>query len=81
MNPRPAQMMGVLAGRGLVPITVIRVIEGLRRLRNKVAHGDHNPTAGEAIIYVISAREVWELLERLISFVDKDVDDPGNAAA
>jgi hypothetical protein len=74
-------MMGVLADRGLVPITVIRVIEGLRRLRNKVAHGDHNPTAGEAITYVISAREVWELLERLISFVDKDVDDPGKAAA
>jgi hypothetical protein len=72
MNPRPAQMIGTLTEQRLVPITVIRVIEGLRRLRNEVAHGAHDPTAGEAITYATTAREVWELLDRLVSFANKD---------
>lgn len=78
MNPLPAQMIGELAKRQLVPIAVIRVIEGLRRLRNEVAHGGHDPTVGEAITYVSTAREAWEILERLLTFADKK-DDTGDA--
>lgn len=30
----------------------------LRQLRNQVAHGQHNPTSGEAVAYVESTEEL-----------------------
>jgi hypothetical protein len=33
-------------------------VTDLRHLRNRVAHGQHNPTSGEAVAYVESTKEL-----------------------
>jgi hypothetical protein len=35
-----------------------RAVDDLRELRNRVAHGRHNPSSGEAVAYVESTKEL-----------------------
>lgn len=39
----------------------VNAVRELRGLRNNVAHGQHNPTAGEAVTYLESARELTQI--------------------
>jgi hypothetical protein len=56
---RPAHFhLGELQKRGIVNNDFVRAVSELRELRNRVAHGQHNPTAGEAVAYVESAGEL-----------------------
>lgn len=41
-----------------VDASFVNAVQELRDLRNNVAHGQHNPTAGEAVTYLESAREL-----------------------
>jgi hypothetical protein len=43
---------------GYVDDSFVEAVNGLRQLRNKVAHGQHKPTPDEAVSYVASAREL-----------------------
>jgi hypothetical protein len=47
-----------LRSRGYVNDNFVSAVEGLRQLRNKVAHGQHKPTPDEAVSYVETAREL-----------------------
>jgi hypothetical protein len=40
---------------------LVSAITELRDLRNAVAHGSHNPTAGEAVAYASAAQEMHDL--------------------
>jgi hypothetical protein len=48
----------LLRNQGIVNDNFVSAIEGLRQLRNKVAHGQHKPTPDEAVSYVASSREL-----------------------
>lgn len=50
---------------GIVNDRFVQAVEELRQLRNKVAHGQHNPSPGEAVAYVASARELSRAAETL----------------
>lgn len=39
----------------------VNAVHDLRGLRNNVAHGQHNPTAGEAVTYLESTRELSQV--------------------
>lgn len=47
-----------LERREVVHKDFARAVTNLRDLRNRVAHGQHNPTSGEAVAYVESAKEL-----------------------
>lgn len=47
-----------LRRRGVVNEDFVQAVTELRRLRNAVAHGQHNPTSGEALAYAESAEEL-----------------------
>lgn len=83
MPPRLVQIVGYLADRGIIPRMMLRIIDRLRRLRNEVAHGQHEPTPGEATTYAATAREVAEILEKLatLSEPDEGTGDSGRSVA
>ncbi|MFI5849118.1 hypothetical protein ACIA8B_24110 [Micromonospora chalcea] len=54
----PASMLRELERSEVVNAAYVRAVDDLRALRNQVAHGQHNPTAGEAIAYADSAEEL-----------------------
>jgi hypothetical protein len=54
----PASMLRELQRSEVVNAAYVRAVDELRALRNQVAHGQHNPTAGEAIAYADSAEEL-----------------------
>ena len=49
---------------------LVETVSRLRELRNKVAHGKHEPTGGEALSYQESARELTGYRQFLISADD-----------
>lgn len=51
-------VLGELERVGIVNQEFTAAVKRLRDLRNRVAHGQHNPTAGEAVAYVESAEEL-----------------------
>jgi hypothetical protein len=75
MRASAAHTLGYLAELGVIPASMFEVITRLRQLRNAVAHGAHEPTPGEATTYRDTAREVWEILERLATLADKEQSD------
>jgi hypothetical protein len=48
------------------PSAVLELLE----LRNNVAHGQHNPTAGEAVTYVESVRRLVAVAARATGYAD-----------
>jgi hypothetical protein len=60
-----------LRGRGYFNDNFISAVEGLRQLRNKVAHGQHKPTPSEAVSYVASASELSRVSQMLAAIVAK----------
>jgi hypothetical protein len=54
----PASALPELERRNVVNNAYTRAVFELRTLRNRVAHGQHNPTAGEAVTYAESAEEL-----------------------
>jgi hypothetical protein len=54
----PSWWVPELRRRGVMSETFERAIRELRDLRNHVAHGQHNPTPGEAVAYVETASEL-----------------------
>ncbi|MEV5705732.1 hypothetical protein [Actinoallomurus sp. NPDC052274] len=64
----------------IIPGSMLKIIDRLRILRNRVAHGDHEPTAGEALTYVSTANEVSTILRKLEALVKeeprKDSEEP-----
>jgi hypothetical protein len=50
-----------LVKEGYVDQSFVNAVRDLRGLRNNVAHGQHNPTAGEAVTYLESARELSQV--------------------
>jgi hypothetical protein len=51
-------------------------IEDLRSLRNRVAHGRHNPTSGEAVAYVETAKKLSTLMDGIKMFLVQPPDEP-----
>lgn len=57
-HSNPAAFLPKLVGRKIVDSGFVKAVSELRSLRNRVAHGHYNPTAGEAIAYLESANEL-----------------------
>ena len=57
----PLRRLPDLVKERYVDDSVVSAVRELRDLRNNVAHGQHNPTAGEAITYLESARELSQI--------------------
>lgn len=57
-NRAPGAMLRELQRSDVVNPAYVRAVDDLRALRNQVAHGQHKPTAGEAIAYADSAEEL-----------------------
>jgi hypothetical protein len=53
---RPVAYMADLRRLDLVNDEFVKAVSELRDLRNRVAHGAHNPTPGEAVAYAESAQ-------------------------
>ncbi|MEU4288988.1 hypothetical protein AB0E63_12265 [Kribbella sp. NPDC026596] len=58
-----------LRNRDYVNENFVSAVDGLRQLRNKVAHGQHKPTPDEAVSYVLSARELTRASEALANMI------------
>jgi hypothetical protein len=56
---------GLLEERGEVDRSFVRAVKELFDLRNHVAHGRNNPTAGEAVAYAESAHQLASTAVRL----------------
>ena len=48
----------IWSSKGYVDETFARAVRDFKGLRDDVAHGKHNPTAGEAVTYLESTREL-----------------------
>ncbi len=59
----PLRRLPDLVKEQYVNDSYVNAVRELRDLRNNVAHGQHNPTAGEAITYLESARELSQIAE------------------
>ena len=66
----PARLAGPLIQVGILPVTLGPVLDDLGKLRNKVAHGLHNPTDGEAITFSRTAAEVVAVLNSLRASIE-----------
>jgi hypothetical protein len=54
----PVRMLDTLSNREVVNTEFVKAVYDLRDLRNSVAHGQSNPTPGEALAYAESAQEL-----------------------
>jgi hypothetical protein len=61
-------LMGLLADARLVSSSFVEAVIDLRDLRNRVAHGRHNPTAGEAVTYVESVRKLMNVVAEAMGY-------------
>jgi hypothetical protein len=52
----------VLPISSIVPAQIAAVVEELNNLRDKVAHGQHTPTPGEAIAYIESCQQMARIV-------------------
>ncbi|WP_204042735.1 hypothetical protein [Acrocarpospora phusangensis] len=68
-----AKLVRVLVTADIVPASLERVFQDLRRLRNDVAHGGHSPVEGEAIAYAQAALDVSDALDSIATVVRQDV--------
>jgi hypothetical protein len=64
---------------GVVSPQFVKATSDLRELRDRVAHGQHTPTAGEALAYATSAQEL-SLAARVLSASVEDVISPSDSA-
>jgi hypothetical protein len=70
----------VLQEAGYVSKELIAAVEQLQRLRNAVAHGEHDPTPGEASAYVEQARQLNTLVQ-ILSYENGNAGSPSDAQA
>jgi hypothetical protein len=70
----------VLKKAGYVSEELIAAVEQLQRLRNAVAHGEHDPTPGEASAYVEQARQLNTLVQ-LLSYKTGNAGSPSDTQA
>jgi hypothetical protein len=54
----PWWFLPVMRDSGDLTPSYVEAVRGLQNLRNKVAHGDHQPTPGEAVTYVDTASKL-----------------------
>jgi hypothetical protein len=71
---------GTLAGwlpdlqrRDMVNTDFVKAVRELRELRNKVAHGRHNPTAGEAVAYAEAAQVMAASAHIMADFITRNM--------
>ncbi len=76
-----AELLRMLVRAEVVPGSLLHVLNDLRALRNRVAHGQHEPTVGEATTYVQTANELTEILERLVALTGREQPDKDEGAA
>jgi hypothetical protein len=57
------EMAQALLSNEVVNAEFVRAVGELRNLRNRVAHGQHNPTPGEAITYAETVEELARAVE------------------
>jgi hypothetical protein len=60
----PVYLLPELVESGLIGESFVKAFFELFDLRNRVAHGEHNPTAGEAVTYVESVRRLVSIADR-----------------
>jgi hypothetical protein len=66
--------MPELSKREVVSSDFVAAVQALRDLRNRVAHGQHNPTPGEAIAYDESAQQLAFLARLTADFISRNPD-------
>lgn len=65
------RLLELFTRKGILPYGALSALNDLRQLRNRVAHGSHEPTVGEAITYVETAHELSEFLNRLVALEEQ----------
>ena len=55
---QPVTRLRELERHKIINQQFVQAVNDLRELRNRVAHGQHNPSPGEAVAYVASAHEL-----------------------
>jgi hypothetical protein len=68
----PVGWLPDLHRRELVSPDFVKAVYELRELRNKVAHGQHNPTPGEAVAYAESAQALAATARVRADFVQRN---------
>jgi hypothetical protein len=63
---------GSMVEGGILPGGLLQPIQELRLLRNKVAHGAHEPTTGEALTFMGTAQDVRDVLDRLSALKERE---------
>jgi hypothetical protein len=58
--------------RNLVNDQFVKAVYELRHLRNRVAHGQHNPTPGEAVAYTESAQVLASVARAMADFTTRN---------
>lgn len=65
------EMLRQLRQEAVIGSELVETVNRLRDLRNKVAHGKHEPTGGEALSYQESAHELMGYLQFLVSSTER----------
>lgn len=69
LRRNPIQQVRELQQRAVINKDFAQAVTELRQLRNRVAHGQHNPTSGEALAYVETAKELTKAARVLANLV------------
>jgi hypothetical protein len=69
----PVGWLPGLQRRDMVSPDFVKAVRELRYLRNKVAHGQHNPTPGEAVAYAESAQALAATARIMADFVTRNM--------
>ncbi|MEU1730010.1 hypothetical protein [Streptosporangium sp. NPDC020145] len=73
----PGEIVGLLTAKGVIPNLLGSVLDDLRMLRNRVAHGRYTPTDGEAITYFQRSAEVADVINRLADIAEGKIGEGG----
>jgi len=74
--PNPIQAVRELRRAEVIDDRLAGALTELRILRNDVAHGKHNPNAGEALAYVKAASDIYAFLRDRREQIEGDSEPP-----
>lgn len=75
-----AALLEPLQRAGFVSTETAVAVRELRELRNKVAHGQHNPTPGEAVAYAEAAQRLSTIMEATAGIAARSHDSASSYA-
>jgi hypothetical protein len=68
-HPYGRRLLADLVNNGYVDESFARAVQDFQGLRDDVAHGKHNPTAGEAVTYLESTRDLAAIARNNAAYI------------